>query len=203
MERKDVIDVMVAVPCGQAVSPRCAESLFGVAAASRNWARLDVRYIGGYSCAMARNIAVAEFLESGADYLWFVDSDIVLPGDSLMRLVNAGGDIVSGVYFRKIPGNDRIAEVCRLEDEKTVFYRESELPEEVFEASGVGFGCVLLSRETVRRCAGAAERGEPFVYNREPLISEDLWFCNLARGLGYRVMVDGGLRVGHEGNWIF
>ena len=199
---KDILDIMVAVPCGGTVSPRCVETLFGVAAHSRKWCRLDVRFFRGYSCAMARNRAAAEFLGSGADYLWYVDSDIMLPEDSLRRLVNIGAEIASGVYFRKETGEERKAEVFRMEGEQTVVFTEGEVPGGVFEASAVGFGCVLVSRAAMERCM-AAGGGRPFVYSHDPLISEDLWFCNIATQLGYRVMVDGGLRLGHEGSWIY
>lgn len=198
---KDTLDIMTAVPCGNTVSPRCMEALFRVAARVRKWCRLDVRFFQGYSCDMARNKAASAFLEGGADYLWFVDSDMILAEDSLVRLVNMGAEIASGVYFRKEAG-ERKAEVCRLEGDRTVFYTETELPAGVFEAAGVGFGCVLISRSAMECCMDASN-GRPFMYNHDPVISEDLWFCNIARRLGYRVMVDGGLRLGHEGSWIF
>lgn len=200
---KDTLDIMAAVPCGDTVSPRCVETLFRVAAHSRKWCRLDVRFFRGYSCAMARNRAAAEFLGSVADYLWFVDSDIVLPEDSLRRLVNMGAEVASGVYFRKETGAERKAEAYRTEGGRTVTYTEGEIPDGAFEASAVGFGCVLVSRAAMERCVEAADGGRPFVYSHDPLISEDLWFCNIATQLGCRVMVDGGLRLGHEGSWIF
>jgi len=196
--------IMVAIPCSGLPETLCMETLFGVAMRCRGWCALDVRFITGYSCEMARNEAARLFLESDADYLWFVDADMALPLDSLERLVAMDASIASGVCFRKMQEEDKLSAVCRIYIEgETVFYRESEIPENVFEASGVGAACLLIKRDVMEECAKESTGGRVFVYSHDPLISEDLWFCNLARALGYRIMIDGGLRIGHIGKVVF
>lgn len=149
---------------------------------------------------MARNEAVRLFLEEGADYLWFVDSDIALRDDALERLLAVNAGVASGVYRRKDGAG--LVEVCRVVDGETAFYKAGDIPEGVFAASGVGAGCLLLRRDVVEACR--RESGDRvFVYSHEPLVSEDLWFCNLVARLGYDVMVDGGLRVGHIGKIVY
>lgn len=192
--------VMVIVPTAARPEVLTVETLFGVARRVRRWCELDVRIVAGYSCEMARNEGVRLFLESDAQWLWMVDSDMALPDWSLEQLLGAGEPVVSGVYFRKLPG-ERIAEVCRLEEDATVFFREDEIPDHLFEAAGVGCGCVLLRRDAVE---AASACGRMFVYQIEPeLISEDLWMCNLLRGLGYRIMVDPAVRCGHIGRVVY
>ncbi len=198
------LKVMVAVPCCGAPEPLTMETLFRVARRCRRWCDLELVMPRGYSCDMARNEAVRRFMESDAQWLWFVDSDIALPEDALERLLKAGCDVVSGVYFRKIPGETRVAEVCRLDGEETVFYREDELPSGLFDAAGVGAGCLLIRRSVIERALGATGGARLFVYQHEPeLISEDLWFCNIMRQLGCSITVDGDLRLGHIGTVIY
>jgi len=203
MEKRD-LKVMAAVVCSGFPEPLCMETLFGVAMRCREWCALDVRFVTGYSCEMARNEAARMFLESDAGYLWFVDADMAIPGDTLERLLGMDASMASGVCFRKMPGDDKLSAVCRVDEEgETVFYRESEIPEGVFEADGVGAACLLIRRDVVEACVEAAPGGRPFVYCHEPVISEDLWFCNIAKSLGFRIMIDGGARVGHIGKVVY
>lgn len=196
------IKVMVAVPCCGMLQPLCVETLFRVARRCRRWCALEVVFIRGYSCDMARNEAVRRFMASDNQWLWMIDDDIALTDDALERLLGACDDIVSGVYFRKgdIP---RTAEVCRMDEEKTVFYHEEEIPFTLFQAAGVGAGCLLIRRSVIERTLASIEGDRLFVYNHDPVISEDLWFCNIVNQLGYRITVDGGLRLGHVGTAIY
>lgn len=201
--RQDCVKIMVAIPCNERPEALCMESLFKVAARSRRYAELDVRLIRGYSCEQARNEAVRIFLESDAQYLWFVDSDILLGEDALEKLLLANCDIISGIYFRKWSGDDRTAEVCRLEDDRTIFYRESELPADLFSIAGCGCGCLLIRREVIEQCLKAVDGGTLFRYSFDPLISEDLWFCNVASSVGYQLMAHGSARLGHLGQAVY
>lgn len=200
---KTMKKVFVAIPCNGFLMPLCVQSLFRVASYSRKDCVLDVRFISGYGCEMARNEATRQFIRSDAEYLWFVDSDIVLADQSLERLLAMDADVASGVYFRKTDDGDRVAEVCFAHEDKTVFYRQSTLPYGVFETDAVGAGCLLIKRHVMERCAGVSEGGRVFVYSHDPVISEDIWFCNLVKNLGFNIMVDGDLRLGHVGSVIF
>lgn len=47
----------------------------------------------------ARNLCVKEFLETDADFLWFIDSDIFPPPDAMHRLARADKDAIGAVCF--------------------------------------------------------------------------------------------------------
>ena len=51
--------------------------------------------------ATARNICVQQALQAGAEYIFFLGSDVLVPPDSLSRLVARDKDIVTGVYWTK------------------------------------------------------------------------------------------------------
>lgn len=197
------IKIFVAIPSSGLLEAPCAESWFRVAARCGRWAELDFRFISGYSCELARNEAVRQFLMTDARYLWFVDSDIVMAEDAPELLLSAQQEIVTGIYFRKEDSDDPCAEVCRLEEEKTVFFRRSELPDTIFPVAGCGAGCIMIRREVIEKCRQSVPDGRLFVYSFDPLISEDLWFCNLAGSLGYRIWAHGALRLGHLGRKTF
>lgn len=64
--------------------------------------------IWGMDVVSARNLAAEKACEFGCEYLLFIDDDMVVPNNALMRLYNemssANGEveIVSGEYFRKV-----------------------------------------------------------------------------------------------------
>lgn len=49
----------------------------------------------------ARNELARVFIETGHDYLMFVDADISFPADSIHKLIEADKDIVCGLYPKK------------------------------------------------------------------------------------------------------
>jgi len=53
--------------------------------------------------AIARNNGVARAQELGADFLLFLDSDMVFPRSTLLRLIAHGRDIVGATYLRRTP----------------------------------------------------------------------------------------------------
>ena len=199
---KPRVKIFVAIPSSGILEAQCVESWFRVATRCGRWAELEVRFLSGYSCEQARNEAVRQFLQTDARFLWFVDSDIILPEDALELLLSAQADIISGIYFRKEASADPTAEVCHLEEEKTIFYQRSEIPDGPFRIAGCGAGCLMIRREVIEKCYQSIADGRLFVYSFEPLISEDLWFCNLVTSLGYQIWAHGALRLGHLGRAI-
>jgi cellulose synthase/poly-beta-1,6-N-acetylglucosamine synthase-like glycosyltransferase len=51
----------------------------------------------------ARNSLSEKSLGFGADYILFVDSDLVFPHDSLCRLISHGKDIIGATYNKRVP----------------------------------------------------------------------------------------------------
>ena len=51
----------------------------------------------------ARNQCLKATLELGFGYLFFVDSDVVLPGTALMTLIGAGRDVIAAEYKQRFP----------------------------------------------------------------------------------------------------
>lgn len=51
----------------------------------------------------ARNSLAEKAMQFGADYLLFVDSDLVFPADALCRLLAHGKDIVGATYNKRVP----------------------------------------------------------------------------------------------------
>jgi hypothetical protein len=86
--------VLIAVPYTKFIETRCWESLLNLERPAD--VSSEIRTYAKYSVAMARNVAAKDALDSGFDYLFFVDSDMILPPDALARLLKIGADFATG-----------------------------------------------------------------------------------------------------------
>ncbi|MBN7812902.1 hypothetical protein J0A68_18240 [Algoriphagus sp. H41] len=140
-----------------------------------------------------KNAAIREALSGGYDYLFLVDSDLVLHPDTLASLVEAGKDFIFSIFWTKFREDSPYTPNAwdfhswnyHSEDS---YYRLKEPG--VFEVGGGG-ACTLLSRELL-------EKGLNF--NRLSSMNfqgEDRHFCTRAQALGYGLFVDSRLPCYH------
>ncbi|RKO65542.1 glycosyltransferase [Desulfofundulus salinus] len=140
--------------------------------------------------------------DSGFDFLFLVDSDLVLHPKTLVHLVGLGKDIVSEVYWTRwepdmiplpqvwVADNYRLYHMQRGEmlDEKEIARRVKEFLETlqkpgVYKVGGLG-ACTLISRRAILLGVSFSE-----IYNLG-LIGEDRHFCIRAAALGLELYAD-------------
>lgn len=147
----------------------------------------------------ARNQLARQAIKIGADYVLWLDSDMIFQPSVMKRLYEdykAGkGDIVSGLYFRRVsPFTPVVFNTLEIVDNKPQWTAPENIPEDVFEAGGVGFGCVFMDTGVLADVMSKFE-GNAFT----PLngVGEDLSFCWRARQCGYKIVVDPAVELGH------
>lgn len=153
---------------------------------------------------MARNVACMKALEAGVDALFFLDSDVVAPRDTILRLLAHNVPIVSGVYCRRSPPHG--VPVMIKNGQWHTNYRTDR---GLFEVDLVGSGCLLLRREYLQKIPPLdPERGRHWFdwrVDRASLLppgeglSEDFSMCLHARRNGYKVLVDPTILCRHIG----
>ena len=151
------------------------------------------------SCADARNMLAREAIESGADRVLWIDSDMVFQDDLMLRLgddLDAGWDMVCGIYFkRELPVTPVIYKAITDNEGVLPYY---DYPREtLFPVAGCGFGAVMTTTRILKRVAEAEEGVGPFT--PLPILSEDLSFCWRAKRAGARIGCDSRVKVGHVG----
>lgn len=175
---------------------------------------------------LAQNAVVDGFLAHDHDRLLMIDSDMIPPAN-IWNLMKVDGDIVGGLYPRGrivvVDGRPRIRFCAfKYDNELDVdSFDESFFPEidsGVLEVSAVGTGCMLIKREVLedelmqlgRRWVhmDGSEREDvgdfkPFFRNTYSSCSRykggnDVDFCLRAKRLGYSVMLDTGVVLGHR-----
>lgn len=174
-----------------------------------------IRIINDYfPTEYARNVLCRDFLQSDAEYLWFIDSD-TLPDDNWMKLFDVDADIVAGVYpiGRQEKGNKVLALDWGLYNKAPEHkYGWMALPleayqkDEVIECDAAATGCMVIKRKVIEHFMKTAEvddDGIPgiFKWPKKPsgksICSDDFDFCTRAKEEGFNLKVHTGVRWGH------
>lgn len=158
-----------------------------------------VSVISGAAVHEARNVLAREAVESGADRVLWLDSDMVFGEDLMERLsadLDAGYDLVCGVYTkRRLPVTPVIYRCIDATAGKVEPYLEYPR-DSVFEIAGCGFGAVMCSTELLRRVGDGG-------FTPLEGLSEDLSFCWRAGQVGAKMACDSRVKVGHVGLMVY
>lgn len=183
---------------------------------------LGLRYDGGHRYAWnvksnsmvydARNAFALEAINGKYDYLVFLDSDIVMEPDTVIRLVEdieqSGADLVTGIYFkRRLPTAPVIYRMIDWYEDEVLGAQETaetyeDYPRDggLFPVEGCGMGCCVIRVSVIPELV-TAFRMAPFT--PQPRLSEDLSFCWRMKVLGKKMLCDPGILPGHVGMMVY
>jgi hypothetical protein len=160
----------------------------------------------------ARNLLVQDMLESDADYLVFIDSDINFEPEDILRLMAWAQDSKKGI----------VAGVPRVRDVNKTYIADLDHDENgdltmnamgLVRATRVATAFMLIQRNVIetmiaahpdwnyfdKRCGKTVPALFDFKLTEEGYIGEDFLFCDRARELGFEVWVDPTISLGHMG----
>jgi len=157
---------------------------------------IEYRFIIGKEVGIARNELVEEALKMKADYLFFLDDDVIISPNTITRLINIADekkDIVAGVYYTKqIPPQPLI-----FKGRGTGSFKNWKVGEILDDIDGVGMGLTLIKTEIFEKLKKPwfkTIEAEKFTTKQGQVISfstdEALYFCNKAIAKGFRITVD-------------
>lgn len=156
---------------------------------------LDFLLIQSCDIASSRMWLANQAIEKGATHLFFVDSDMLFPPDTLKRLLAHEKDIVGADYNkRKFPLETVTSYLPDVDKSET----------EPFKVNIAGTGALLI-KTNVFTDPKVDKNWFSFGRNAEGknVIGEDGWFCLNARNAGYDIFVDPTLKVLHLGEYGF
>ena len=151
-----------------------------------------------HSVAAVRNSLAKDALKAGADYLFFIDDDMLFDGitpiDAIKKLYDLNAPIASGVCRTRINGVPiwwfkRHEHNRNSRDEYKQFGN-------IFEALGVGMYCTLIKREVFDKMQAPYFEYWPYD-GGDDMVTEDEYFMNKANELGYKVKVRKDVRLNH------
>ncbi len=185
--------ILVAIPTFENILPDTFRSVYK---ACHKYENADFEFVKGYDCARARNEIVKKAINNNYDYVLMVDSDVIIPANTLDKMLADPVDICTGVYPRKNT-QSKETELFKIGPKDYVDrYTYDELKsDERFKIKGCGFGCILIDVNVLRKL--------PYpwfkyvIYDGGAFLSEDLYFCSQARNAGYVIWADPDIRCGH------
>lgn len=194
--------ILIGVPSQDLVSAQFAQSL----AMLQRVPDTDTKVMFNIGSLVydSRNTICQAAMHMEADYILWIDSDMVFPPDTLIRLmkdVDEGRDLVSCLcFYRKYPYNPvGYTKLTVEDDEIKEMVKIKGYPEnEIIEMDAVGFGMVLMKTDILFDVAGQAG-GHAVWFQPTPWAGEDCAFCVRARRAGYKLYLDTGIKIGHMG----
>lgn len=137
----------------------------------------------------------------GAEYMLWLDSDMVFPATTAMRLMAHNEDIVAANYIRRqLPAKGVAYEKIGAWEEPLPFESQNNL----VPVEGIGMGCMLMKTSILQ------EIEQPwFEFKWTPEsndhLGEDMIFCQKMAAKGHTVKVDTvlSMELRHLGTWAF
>lgn len=169
----------------------------------------DIRKLGGPRVYAHRDGAVRYFLETDAEWLLQIDSDMVFPKTLLQELLAVADPderpIVAGHCFMWRGESGPIATMWAPREggsDADMMLFENYPRNGLVKVAATG-GAVILVHRKVFETIQAADPDYPLPwyeegFNRTSQVGEDIMFCVRARRAGFPVYVHTGLDVGHE-----
>lgn len=191
--------MLIAVPCMDQVPAMFAQSL----AMLNKVGETKLSFQVGSLIYTSRNSLATTALRMDADWVFWLDSDMVFKPDTLERLWKTAQekdlDFVSGLYFRRVaPYSPVLFDKIEIEGELCSWSQFKEIPQELFKIGACGFGCVLMKTDILLDVQ--AKHGNMFA----PIgnTGEDVAFCWRARDCGYDLWCDPSVVCGHIGHIV-
>ena len=189
--------ILIAVPCMDSVPSQFAQSL----ATLNKVEECVVAFQMGSLIYNSRNYLATAAVKMEADYILWLDSDMVFPSDTLERLWKDRdkGDIVTGIYYRRVePYKPVLYSRLDIDDNGCQWENCEDIKDEIFEVEGCGFGCVLTPTNVFIDVMNRF--GNMF----SPIngVGEDLSFCWRAKQCGYNIVADPSIPLGHVGHYV-
>jgi FkbM family methyltransferase len=191
--------ILIAIPTNRNIEAETFKSIYDLTVPAGY--STDFQFFYGYQVDQVRNL-IAEWGKR-YDYLFCVDSDIVLPKDTLVKMLAADKDIISGLYIQRKPDQHTL-EIYRDNSYggvSNISYNELR-DKGVVEVAACGMGCCLINSQVLITMSYPH-----FVYksalNHADTFSEDIYFCLQARRLGFKVWADTSIHCDHLGSTRF
>lgn len=188
--------ILIAIPTNKYIEPETFKSVYDLIVPEGYQTHFQFFY--GYQIDQIRNLIADWAIRY--DYLFSVDSDIVLPADALVKMIAANKDIISGLYIQRKP-NQHILEIYQ-RGPKGHENLTSIPAQGLIEIAACGFGCVLINSNVIKKMSYPY-----FVYksalDHSNTVSEDIYFCMKARELDFTIWADTTIICDHIGQTKF
>ena len=188
--------ILIAVPCMDQVPAPFCNSL----ALLQKVGDCTLMMKSGSLIYTSRNALATAAIQTEADLVFWLDSDMVFQPDTLARMLKTlqekNLDMLTGLYFRRVPPYSPVLfDKLEIDGLACDFSEFKSIPDDLFEVGACGFGCVLMKTDVFFDVQ--TQYGNMFA----PIGNngEDVAFCWRARKCGYKIYCDPSVICGHVG----
>jgi hypothetical protein len=185
--------VAIAVPSGDMVHADFSRAYAELCMAS---AKLPLHLITVKSSivAQARNNAVELAQNCGANFLLFLDSDMLFPPTVLFRLLLHRKDIVGATYTKRVAPYEILG--TKLDNQPITSSGD------LLEMRRIPTGCLLINMQVFNKLTKPYFRFETDAAGA--IVGEDYVFCDRAREAGFQIWCDAVMsrEIGHLGQTV-
>lgn len=195
------MNILIGIPSKDQIEIETAISI-----ANLDWDGHNISYThsngaGVYGIAQARNNLVQQAIDGGFDKLFMIDSDMVVPEDAIVKLLDPDEPIVIGVArYKNDSGRAPIFKGVQDSTGSEAWIWE-QIPNSRFTFKSGGVACAMID------VAVFDTIGRPwFVWEERrngSYVGEDIYFYDKARTAGYIPKADGRVKCGHIGRKIY
>lgn len=165
--------------------------------------------LGSYVVDIARDHGALAALENNFKWIFFLDSDVIVPPGTLQRLLSYNLPIVSGYYSRRHNPLYPLLLRANPNGQPGFGLVTGFQPGSLVEVDAVPSGCLLVSTEVFKKVP------RPWFFYTDGRIieiggqsialpngvSEDYYFGLRAKQFGFHPVVDTGIKCGHKGQF--
>ena len=152
--------------------------------------------------SIAREICRQKAIREGYDYLWYVDTDVLVPAHGLEELIRLDKDIVAGKYCHKEDGTpffwkteyvppERREEAEKRYGKPTIIEEWVYVGNQPAQIHKAGTGCMLIKRKVFQRVGFPKKVPQPW--------TEDIIFCVAVMTEGFELWAHPGVLCQHIG----
>lgn len=195
------LNILIGVPTKEAIDIDAAISIMNLDWDGHNITYTHSQGAGVYGVAQARNNLVKQAIDGGFDKLFMIDSDMIVPQDAIINLLDPDVPIVTGCARYK---NDSMrSPLFRYTTDRQgdASWLWNEIPRGRFEIKSGGVACAMIDVELLKRMHRPwfvwTERGNG------TYVGEDIGFYEELQRIGIKPQADGRVRCGHIGRKIY
>lgn len=160
--------------------------------------RIDLKIMQGTLIQNQRADLSLDALREGCTHVLFIDSDMTFPQDMVGRLLAHDVDIVATNCARRRMPTGPTAKIKN----KLIF----SMPEDtgLQEVDTIGMGVMLIKADVFKKMSEPWFE-TPWRTDARGYIGEDVFFCNKAKSIGYKIYIDHDVskEIGHIGTFEF
>ncbi len=172
--------VVISLPSGEHWYSDFAMSLIGILGYPAPGHQIMIDKLEGGSISLARNLLAQNAIKAKADYMLFLDTDMLFPRDTLARLLSHGKEVVGCVYRkRKAPYTQNGIPEIDFSCEQSALREMETLPG----------GCLLIKTSVFDKLK-FPYFAEHYHGGHDILTPEDYYFSLRAREAGFQVWCD-------------